>query len=250
MLGKLRERYQKAIAPIGKILANFGFSPNLMTIISLIVAIATAYIYTLRMPVVAALFVVLTSVIDMFDGAIARTTGRVTKFGATLDHVIDRYAEFFIVIGIIYAGYTSWIFGFFTLFPVILLFSRSFWPMVVAFVIRGMKEFGEPTRKALIMDLAPEGRKASTFGVYYLLRDIVVSVAAFGGAWLWNASMAARLFDVLGVGHDLLPWIASVTSPATNFLVAFGFGIAGTLYFALFGKDLKSTQMVFGRSKT
>ena len=126
MLGKLRERYQKAIAPIGKILANFGFSPNLMTIISLIVAIATAYIYTLRMPVVAALFVVFTSVIDMFDGAIARTTGRVTKFGATLDHVIDRYAEFFIVIGIIYAGYTSWIFGFFTLFGMLMAsFTRA-----------------------------------------------------------------------------------------------------------------------------
>ena len=129
-------------------------------------------------------------------------------------------------------------FGFFTLFPLVLLFSHSFWPMVAAFVIRGMKEFGEPTRKALIMDLAPEGKKASTFGVYYLLRDIVVSVAAFGGAFLWDASTAARLFDALGTGHNLLPWIESVTSPAANFLMAFGFGIMGTLYFGLFGKDL------------
>ncbi|MCJ7625761.1 MAG: MFS transporter [Anaerolineaceae bacterium] len=131
-------------------------------------------------------------------------------------------------------------FGFFTLFPLILLFSHSFWFMVAAFVIRGMKEFGEPTRKALIMDLAPEGKKASTFGVYYLLRDIVVSVAAFGGVFLWDASTAAKLFDILGIGQSLLPWIESVTSPAANFLTAFGFGIAGTLYFALFGKDLKS----------
>lgn len=135
-------------------------------------------------------------------------------------------------------------FGFFTLFPLVLLFSRSFWPMVVAFIIRGMKEFGEPTRKALIMDLAPEGRKAGTFGVYYLLRDIVVSLAAFGGALLWDASTVAKLFDVLGAGHSLLPWIESVTSPTTNFLTAFGFGVAGTLYFALFGKDLKSTGSI------
>lgn len=131
-------------------------------------------------------------------------------------------------------------FGFFTLFPLVLLFARSFWLMAVAFVVRGMKEFGEPTRKALIMDLAPEGKKASTFGVYYLLRDIVVSVAAFGGAFLWDASTAARIFDVLGTGHNLLPWIESVTSPTVNFLTAFGFGILGTLYFALFGKDLKA----------
>jgi MFS family permease len=134
-------------------------------------------------------------------------------------------------------------FGFFTLFPLVLLFSRSFWHMAAAFVIRGMKEFGEPTRKALIMDLAPEGKKASTFGVYYLLRDIVVSVAAFGGAFLWDASTAARLFDILGTGHNLLPWIESVTSPTANFLTAFGFGIVGTLYFALFGKDLNRRKI-------
>jgi MFS family permease len=88
-------------------------------------------------------------------------------------------------------------FGFFTLFPLVLLFSRTFWMMVLAFVIRGLKEFGEPTRKALIMDLAPEGKKAGTFGVYYLLRDVVVSVAAFGGALLWDASMHRQLQSCL-----------------------------------------------------
>jgi MFS family permease len=111
-------------------------------------------------------------------------------------------------------------FGFFTLFPLILLLSHSFWAMVLAFVIRGLKEFGEPTRKALIMDLAPEGKKAGTFGAYYLVRDVIVSLAAFGGAFLWNVS------------------------PATNFLTAFGFGLLGTLYFALFGKDLKPAGIV------
>jgi MFS family permease len=129
-------------------------------------------------------------------------------------------------------------FGFFTLFPLVLLFSRSFWAMVIAFVVRGMKEFGEPTRKALIMDLAPEGRKAGTFGVYYLVRDVIVSAAAFGGALLWDASTVARLFEFLGRGHVLLPAIEALTSPAANFLAAFGFGLLGTLYFALFGRDL------------
>jgi len=136
-------------------------------------------------------------------------------------------------------------FGFFTLFPLMLLFSRSFWAMAAAFVIRGMKEFGEPTRKALIMDLAPEGKKAGTFGVYYLLRDVIVSLAAFGGAFLWDASTAAKLFDTLRLGHNLLPWIESFTSPTTNFLAAFGFGLLGTVYFALFGQDLKSTKINF-----
>ncbi|MGD8453480.1 MAG: MFS transporter [Phycisphaerae bacterium] len=109
-------------------------------------------------------------------------------------------------------------FGFFTLFPLVLLACQSFWPLVVAFVLRGLKEFGEPTRKALIMDLAPEDAKAVTFGVYYLARDTIVSLAAFGGAALW------------------------MIGPEVNLLVAFGCGVAGTVWFAVRGRDLSAAR--------
>jgi MFS family permease len=102
----------------------------------------------------------------------------------------------------------------FTLFPLFLLISRSYWLLIIAFIIRGLKEFGEPTRKALIMDLAPEDKKAGMFGLYYLIRDVIVSFAAFGGAFLWEVS------------------------PQVNFMIAAGFGLLGTIYFVLFGKDL------------
>jgi hypothetical protein len=72
-------------------------------------------------------------------------------------------------------------------------------------------------KKAPTMDLAPENAKeASTFGTYYLLRDLIVSVATFGAAWLWNKG------------------------PGVNFFTAAAFGAAGTIYFAVFGRDLKS----------
>lgn len=106
-------------------------------------------------------------------------------------------------------------FVFFTLFPLVFLLANNFWMFVVAFIIRGLKEFGEPTRKALIMDLAPEGQKAAMFGLYYLLRDVIVSLAAFSAGFLWNVS------------------------PQVNLLTAFGFGLLGTLYFAIFGQDVK-----------
>ncbi len=110
-------------------------------------------------------------------------------------------------------------FFFFTLFPLVLLFCHSFALLVPAFIIRGLKEFGEPTRKALIMDLAPEERKAAVFGLYYLLRDIVVALAAFGGAFLW------------------------LISPAANLVTAFVFGVIGTVAYAIFGRDVNlSTQ--------
>jgi MFS family permease len=131
-------------------------------------------------------------------------------------------------------------FGFFTLFPLLLLVSHSFAMLAVAFVVRGLKEFGEPTRKALIMDLAPEGRKAGAFGLYYLVRDVVVSLAAFGGALLWDAGAAEQLVRLLGIGAGLLPFFERLASPTTNLLVAAGFGAIGTLLFGLFGRDLAS----------
>lgn len=107
-------------------------------------------------------------------------------------------------------------FGFFTLFPLVLLFSHNMPMLILAFIVRGLKEFGEPTRKALIMDLAPEGKKAAVFGVYYLIRDVIVSAAAFGGVFLW------------------------AIKPEINLLTAFGFGVIGTVFFAIFGRDLKT----------
>ena len=101
----------------------------------------------------------------------------------------------------------------FALFPLVLLFCRSYHALFIAFVLRGLKEFGEPTRKALIMELAPADRKAAAFGAYYLCRDTVISLAAFGGAYLWTIS------------------------PALNLLTASAFGIAGAIWFLVFGRD-------------
>lgn len=107
-------------------------------------------------------------------------------------------------------------FVFFTLFPLVLMFSRSFEWLVLAFVLRGLKEFGEPTRKSLIMDLSPDSCKAGMFGLYYLIRDVIVSIAALGGAFLWQIS------------------------PETNLLTAFVFGIIGTVGFIIFGRDIQA----------
>ena len=105
-------------------------------------------------------------------------------------------------------------FVFFTAFPLVLLFCKTLEWLLLAFVLRGLKEFGEPTRKSLIMDLSPDDCKAGMFGLYYLIRDVFVAVAALGGAVLWQIS------------------------PAANFITAFVFGLVGTIGFAVFGQDV------------
>jgi MFS family permease len=95
----------------------------------------------------------------------------------------------------------------FTLFPIVLLFSRSFHALMIAFFIRGLKEFGDTSRKGLIVSYSEPERRGQMIGAYYLIRDSIVSVGAILGAYLWNRS------------------------PAANFLGAAAFGIAGTILY-------------------
>lgn len=98
-------------------------------------------------------------------------------------------------------------FVFFSLFPITLLWARSFRWLTLAFVVRGLKEFGEPARKALIINEANPELRARTYGAYYLIRDLVVTSGSFLGAWLWR----------LG--------------PTKNFCGAAICGILGTIWF-------------------
>jgi MFS family permease len=103
----------------------------------------------------------------------------------------------------------------FTLFPISLLISRSFSALVIAFAIRGLKEFGDTSRKALIIGYSEPERRGQTIGAYYLVRDSIVSTAAILGAYLWK----------LG--------------PALNFLGAAALGTAGTIFYV---KTIRQSQ--------
>jgi MFS family permease len=98
-------------------------------------------------------------------------------------------------------------FIFFTLFPITLLFAHNLAWLALAFVIRGLKEFGEPARKALIIAQARPELRARTYGAYYLIRDCIVTLGSLLGAWLWSIS------------------------PQVNFIGAAICGALGTLWF-------------------
>ncbi len=75
--------------------------------------------------------------------------------------------------------------------------------LTLAFVVAGLREFGEPARKGLIVDLAGDARRGEAVGVYYLLRGLVTAPAPLLGAGLWRASptltfVGAALFGVAG----------------------------------------------------
>src|SRR5450432_2134381 len=74
----------------------------------------------------------------------------------------------------------------FTLFPVALWLSGSFAMLALAFAIRGLKEFGDTSRKALIIGYSDPQRRGQMIGTYYLVRDLLVSTGALVGALLWK----------------------------------------------------------------
>lgn len=91
-------------------------------------------------------------------------------------------------------------FVFSTLFPVLLSVSQGFWSLALAFAVRGLKEFGEPARKALILSLSPKDRPGQTIGAYYLIRDTVVSIASLVGAVLWKMGPKVNFWSAAALG--------------------------------------------------
>jgi MFS family permease len=92
----------------------------------------------------------------------------------------------------------------FTLFPLAIVSSPSFGWLLAAFVVGGLREIGEPARKALIIDLAEPEVRARVVGLYYLGRSVAIAPAAFIGGLLWKVSPAlpfyvAALAGAIGV---------------------------------------------------
>ncbi len=76
-------------------------------------------------------------------------------------------------------------FTFFALFPLALIALPSQW-LFLAFVVAGLREIGEPARKARIVDLAEANHRGRIIGLYYLIRGMVAIPAPLLGGWLWQ----------------------------------------------------------------
>ncbi|HWS99985.1 MAG TPA: MFS transporter [Pyrinomonadaceae bacterium] len=96
----------------------------------------------------------------------------------------------------------------FALFPVAVAFSNNFTALVFAFVVGGLREIGEPSRKAMIVDFAEPHLRARSVGLYYLVRSLSITPAAAVGGLLWSIS------------------------PRAPFVTAGVIGLVGTLVFA------------------
>lgn len=95
----------------------------------------------------------------------------------------------------------------FALYPLAIISAHDFTGLVIAFIIGGLREIGEPARKAMILDCAEPQLRARSVGLYYLMRSLAITPAAAIGGLLWKVT------------------------PQTPFVIAGAFGVAGTFIF-------------------
>jgi phosphatidylglycerophosphate synthase len=99
-----RQWYEESSLVLGRFCLKLGLTPNFLTALSLICAVVSGIFFWRAEMIWGVVFMLLTAFTDMLDGSTARAGDLGTVFGGILDHVSDRYGEFFILAGITLSG--------------------------------------------------------------------------------------------------------------------------------------------------
>ena len=106
--------------PVVGLARKAGVTPNGLTIASFFVSVLAGIAFYAGGVVLGTVMVAFNAVFDALDGALARDMGIASLRGDFLDHVIDRYADIFIITGIFAGGAASWPIGVFALTGVLM----------------------------------------------------------------------------------------------------------------------------------
>ncbi len=98
----LRKTFKGLLDGVASFFLKIGLTPNAVTLLGLAGSIGAAVLIALGMPLWGGIVLLLMAPLDAVDGAMARLSGKSSKFGAFLDSVIDRYSELFIYAAILY----------------------------------------------------------------------------------------------------------------------------------------------------
>jgi CDP-diacylglycerol--glycerol-3-phosphate 3-phosphatidyltransferase len=104
---ELRARVRLVAVPIALVLGKLGLTPNALTIVGFLGTCAAAIAAAGQAWALAGLLVLVFGIFDIFDGALARATGRTSTFGAFLDSTLDRTGESLVLAGVAYGCATG-----------------------------------------------------------------------------------------------------------------------------------------------
>jgi phosphatidylglycerophosphate synthase len=96
-----RGRIKKIFEPLALGMGRLGLTPNGLTLIGFAITVIGSVLVGLQLWVVGGLVVFFGGVFDMFDGTLARATGRADHFGAFMDSTFDKMGEIIVFLGVI-----------------------------------------------------------------------------------------------------------------------------------------------------
>ncbi len=99
---EMRERVRGLVVPVALAFGRIGLTPNALTVIGFAGTCAAAIAAGAQQWLVAGVLVIVFGIFDLFDGALARATGRASKFGAFLDSTLDRTGENLVYAGVVF----------------------------------------------------------------------------------------------------------------------------------------------------
>lgn len=171
MLSRLRKIVSTHVEEIAMVLAKVGLSPNAVTFLGLALSFLCVAGALLRHIPMVFVFLLLSSAMDVLDGALARALKRVTKFGSILDSFSDRVEESMYLLALNLLGLPN----------VIILIS-----LTISFLISYLRALGEKH------DLKMEGVGILERGERIVIISIVVITL-----WLRYLLLAKILMIVL-----------------------------------------------------
>jgi archaetidylinositol phosphate synthase len=128
---KLKKQFEEIAKKLVLPLGNVGVSPNHLTVIGFLVSVAAGYsLMTWQQGqerlIIGGILIIVSGFIDALDGVLARSSGKVTRFGGFFDSVADRYSDSVVLSGLIMGGLCDTLIGLFTLIGSIMVsYSRS-----------------------------------------------------------------------------------------------------------------------------
>ncbi|WP_448336820.1 CDP-alcohol phosphatidyltransferase family protein [Chloroflexus aurantiacus] len=120
LLARFRQLYEQVSLPLGHVCSRLGIHPNILTYLSLLFSVLAGYLLSQREFWWGIVVILLMGFADVLDGATARASGMASEYGTVLDHVTDRYAEAFVMGGLMLSGVVAPVWALFAIFGMVM----------------------------------------------------------------------------------------------------------------------------------
>ena len=207
MLTKLKERIQKLMITEARIAHSIGLTPNQISLLGVLAALASAYCYLSSqfndsILIVAALLLLVSGFLDALDGVLARAFRGTTLFGGFLDSLLDRYSDAIILVSIILGR---------------LIADSQLWGMVGFAAVIGSLLVSYSRARA-----EAAGVKMETVGLAERAERIIIIAAAsflnllWAEALRWSVLLLAILTNLTVIQRAVYFWKASRKKEAST----------------------------------